>query len=94
MPKAIRNCEKKIIRHLVNGSFGSSIQLITLKIVGFKEFIMVNNNYMGLVFYHSLYFSDQEAQSESHQKTHECLYGMGSTGKKKNHGNVPRQTPC
>ena len=55
---------------------------------------MVNNNYMGLVFYHSLYFSDQEAQSESHQKTHECLYGMGSTGKKKNHGNVPRQTPC
>ena len=41
-------------------------QHIILKIVGFKEFIMVNNNYMGLVFYHSLYFSDQEAQIESH----------------------------
>ena len=82
------------MRRLGNETIDPATQHIILKIVGFKEFIMVNNNYMGLVFYHSLYFSDQEAQSESHQKTHECLYGMGSTGKKKNHGNVPRQTPC
>ena len=54
------------MRRLGNETIDPATQHIILKIVGFKEFIMVNNNYMGLVFYHSLYFSDQEAQIESH----------------------------